>query len=97
MSVQLRVRFSGRNIDLDMKAWETIKDVRKNVVRILVLNKYKIKLKTRLLGNDVLGNQLSLASLRSVNDIEYSHDNDRRTVLYCELVKKEKKNNCTVM
>ena len=94
MSALLQVRFSGRDINLDMAIWETIKDAKKEVIKILDLKKknFDIKLKVRVLERDILFEDLTLMNLNNIKDLEY---NGNRMVLYCELIRKEDK--CTIM
>lgn len=94
MSAPIQVRFSGRDINLDMANWETIKMVRKEVIRILEIDKkkYNLKLKLRTLSHSEVSEYLSLMNLKDLKDLEY---NGSRMVLYSELVRKEDK--CTIM
>ena len=94
MSAPIQVRFSGRDINLDMANWETIKMVRKEVIRILEIDKkkYNLKLKLRTLGHSEVSEYLSLLNLKDLKDLEY---NGSRMILYSELVRKEDK--CTIM
>ena len=99
MSALLQVRFSGRDINLAMDYLNTIKDVKREIIRIVKIDKkkYDLKLKLKILGHKVVSDNLSLMNLKNLRDLEYNNDKGERMLLHCELVRKQKDDKCIVM